>query len=373
MSDAAPRVFWHDDCLLHDPGTGLWESTPAPSWLDVPEPHPESADRLRTLRSVLTAGPIAPLISWRSGRAATDTELSRVHTDRYLELLAGSGENGRTVLEPNTTMAPGSWRAVRVAAGTSAEATEDALALGGFAYALIRPPGHHAQSGAADGYCLVNNAAVAVETARARGRSRIAVIDWDAHHGNGTQEIFYADPDVLTVSLHMRHGSWGPSHPQTGAPDELGIGAGRGRNINIELTLGSGDDAIRRALNEIVTPVLAEFQPDFLVCASGFDAATFDPNARLNVTAAGFRDIGAWVRRTAARWTSGAAVFTQEGAYLRGYAAICLHALFEGLLDGPSLADPLAYLPDDIAGNPLITEADLAAVRAAVGPYWTCW
>ena len=111
------------------------------------------------------------------------------------------------------------------------------------AYALVRPPGHHASSRTADGYCFFNNTALAAENARRRGKQRVAILDWDVHHGNGTQTLFYERDDVLTVSWHMAHGSWGASHPETGAPTETGNGGGTGYNVNVELPLGSGDHA----------------------------------------------------------------------------------------------------------------------------------
>ncbi|GDY29262.1 histone deacetylase [Gandjariella thermophila] len=366
-------VFWHDACLDHDPGDGLWELPGHWPWLDQPEPHPENAARLRTFRAVLRDGPVAPRLRWRTGRLATVAELAAVHDRRYLDRLrAACAGPGRTTMEENTVVGPGSWEAVCAAAGTTLAAAEAVLAgEARRAYALVRPPGHHAQVDRADGYCLVNNAALAVEAARRAGCRRVAVLDWDVHHGNGTQQLFYADPDVLTVSLHMRHGPWGENHPQTGAPAEVGAGPGAGRNVNVELSLGAGDAAYLCALDEVVAPLLDRFAPDLLVCASGFDGSTFDPNGRHNLTAAGYRKIGGRVAALADAVAGGRVLFTQEGGYLRGYAALCLHALVEGLLGtGPLLADPLAYLPDDSAMHPERTAADLDAVRAAVGPYW---
>ncbi|PRY43651.1 histone deacetylase [Umezawaea tangerina] len=354
-------IFWHDACLEHDAGTGLWELPGDWDWLDVPEPHPEGAARLRTFRHALRRGPVAPHLTWRTGRLATDDELARVHTADYLAALRKACEGpDRVALEVNTVVGPGTWDSVLAAAGTSLAALESVRSgRARTAYALVRPPGHHAQPAMADGYCLVNNAALVAETARREGL-RVAVLDWDVHHGNGTQEIFAGTPDVLTVSLHMRHGAWGTNHPQTGAPDELGVD---GRNINVELSLGAGDEAYLRALDEIALPALREFAPDLLVCASGFDGSAFDPNGRHNLTAAGYRAIG---RRVADLGLP--LVLTQEGGYLRGYAALCLHSLVEGLLrlPDPLLHDPLAYVPDD--SRP--TTADLAAVRAALAPHW---
>ncbi|GGM58828.1 acetylpolyamine aminohydrolase [Longimycelium tulufanense] len=367
------HVFWHDACLAHDPGTGLWELPGQWPWLDEPEPHPENAARLRTFRAVLRRGPVAGAVRWHDGRMASPDELAAVHDPDYLSAVerACAGP-GQVAVEQNTVVGPGSWPAVLAAAGTTLAATEAALdGTAPMAYALVRPPGHHAQSAAADGYCLVNNPGLAAARARAAGL-RVAVLDWDVHHGNGTQELFYADPDVLAISIHMRHGAWGPNHQQTGAPEELGSGDATGRNVNIELSLGAGDAAYLRALDEIAAPVLREFGPDLLVCASGFDGSAFDPNGRHNVTADGYREIGRRVADLAEELTGGRVVLTQEGGYLRGYSAFCLHALAEGLVGvaEPAAEDPLAYVPDDSASRPERTDADLALVRKAVASYW---
>ncbi|KAA2264641.1 histone deacetylase [Solihabitans fulvus] len=368
------QVFWHDDCLAHDTGEGLWELPGEWPWLDVAEPHPENAARLRTFRTALLRGPIADRLTWREGRAATEAELASVHSPEYLaRLRAACAGPDRVAVEVNTVVGPGSWPAIVAAAGTSLAAAEAVLSgETGMAYALVRPPGHHAQPDLPDGYCLVNNAALVVRAAQRAGLRRIAVLDWDVHHGNGTQETFYAEPDVLAVSLHMRHGAWGANHRQTGAPTEVGVGAGVGGNANVELSLGAGDEAYLRALDEVVAPLLREFRPELLVCPSGFDGSGFDPNGRHNLSAAGYRRLGATVAGLAEELTDGRIVLTQEGGYLRGYSALCLHALLEGLLrlPEPLLADPLAYVPDDSALYPARTTADLAAVRAALAPYW---
>ncbi|CCH35051.1 histone deacetylase [Actinosynnema sp. NPDC047251] len=353
------EFFWHDACLEHDTGEGLWELPGTPEWLDAAEPHPENAARLRTFRHALTHGPIAPHLTWSQGRFATDEELARVHAPAYLSSLYKDCHAGRQVsLETNTVVGPGSWDAIRAAAGTALAAAE-AVAEGRtrMAYALVRPPGHHAQRDLPDGYCMVNNAALVAETARRAGR-RVAVLDWDVHHGNGTQDVFRDVDEVLTISVHMRHGPWGANHVQTGGPEESGPG-----NLNVELSLGAGDTAYRRALDELAVPAIRAHGADFLVCASGFDGSAFDPNGRHNLTAAGYRDIG---RKVAALDLP--TVLTQEGGYLRGYSALCLHALVEGLVGvGPLLDDPLAYLPDD--ARPVDRDlARAASGRAARGP-----
>ncbi len=353
------ELYWHDACLEHDTGEGLWELPGRWAWLDEPEPHPENAARLRTFRHALTHGPVAEHLTWSAGRFATAEELGRVHSAEYLSSLYAACTTGERVsLETNTVVGPGSWDAIRAAAGTALAAYE-AVAAGRtrLAYALVRPPGHHAQRDLPDGYCMVNNAALVAETARRAGR-RVAVLDWDVHHGNGTQDVFRDTDDVLTISIHMRHGPWGANHVQTGGPEESGPA-----NLNIELSLGAGDTAYRRALDELAVPAIRAHGTDFLVCASGFDGSAFDPNGRHNLTAAGYRDIG---RRVAELDLP--TVLTQEGGYLRGYSALCLHTLVEGLVGvAPMLDDPLAYVPDDTR----LLDADLAraaTARAAPGP-----
>jgi acetoin utilization deacetylase AcuC-like enzyme len=191
----------------------------------------------------------------------------------------------------------------------------------------------------------------------------VAIVDWDVHHGNGTQACFYERDDVLTISLHMRHGSWGPSHPETGSPAESGSGKGAGHNVNVELRPGSGDGAYSAAFRRVVEPVLERYRPDVLIGASGQDASAFDANGRMNVSMDGFHAIGQSMRESANR--SGARLLlVQEGGYARTYAAYCLHATLEGVLGtGRLLADPIAYMPDD----PTHADADLDAVCAEHG------
>jgi acetoin utilization deacetylase AcuC-like enzyme len=144
---------------------------------------------------------------------------------------------------------------------------------GKVAYALVRPPGHHAQPSQADGYCFLNNAGLAVQLALDSGCKKVAVIDIDVHYGNGTAEGFYSSDKVLTVSLHMNHGSWGPSHPQSGSIDELGDGKGYGYNLNIPLPNGTGDNGYVYAFNELVVPSIHKFEPDMIVLVVGQDSS----------------------------------------------------------------------------------------------------
>jgi acetoin utilization deacetylase AcuC-like enzyme len=361
-------LFWHDDALRHDTGSGLFEQPPSPL-LDEPELHPENAVRIRNMKAILERGPLAAHIRRRDGRHADPEELLLMHDEDYVDSVREFCLAGGGILTWSTPVSQESWDAALAAAGTTLAACD--AVLGGeteVAYALVRPPGHHAQPAQADGYCLFNNVALAAELARRRGVDRVAILDWDVHHGNGTQECFYERDDVLTVSFHMRHGAWSEAHPQTGAPDELGEGAGAGFNVNVELPPGTGDGGYLRAFEEIVAPVVDRFAPGLLLVACGQDANQFDPNGRQCVSMDGFRRLGEATRALAERHTDGRVVLAQEGGYARTYSAYCLHATLAGVLGVESgLEDPCAYLPDDAAH----ADRELASVRAALAPYWT--
>jgi acetoin utilization deacetylase AcuC-like enzyme len=234
----------------------VFEHPPSPL-IEVPELHPENDVRIRNIRSCLREGPIAPRLRWREGRHATVDELETLHDPAYIEGVRTFCTAGGGTIAWSTVVSEGSWNAALSSAGSAITATEavldDECAT---AYALVRPPGHHAQPAMTDGYCLFSNTALAAEAARRRGIERIAIVDWDVHHGNGTQECFYGRRDVLTVSLHMPHGSWGPSHPQTGSALEAGIGDGEGFNVNVELPYGSGDAAYVAAMERVVAPIV---------------------------------------------------------------------------------------------------------------------
>jgi acetoin utilization deacetylase AcuC-like enzyme len=366
VSDAL-HVFWHPDALLHDTGRGMFEAAPSPL-LEEQEIHPENALRIRNMKSVLERGPIASSLTWRDGRRASLEEIHMVHPPDYVQAIRKRCEAGGGWLTRTTPVSERSWEAMLSAVGTAIAATEATLSGDcTLAYALVRPPGHHAQPDRTDGYCMFNNVAIAAEHARRRGVERVAILDWDVHHGNGTQECFYERSDVLTVSLHMRHGTWGPSHPQTGSPEEIGVGPGAGFNVNAELPVGTGDAGYLECMERVVVPVVDRFAPELIMVASGQDASTFDPNGRQCLTMEGFHRLGGVAAALAERHTGSRLVLVQEGGYAPSYAAFCLHATLEGVLGAPRLlADPLAFLPDDLDR----ASAAILAVRSALGRTW---
>lgn len=219
--------------------------------------------------------------------------------------------------------------AISLAAGAALDAADSVLSgAARLAYCLVRPPGHHASRASNDGYCHINNCAVAANRAAAAGH-RVAIIDFDTHHGNGTQSIFYDRPDVLCVSLHMNHGAWdeGLHHPETGSASEVGRGAGVGFNVNVPLDMGTGDSGYLHAFRELVLPEVDAFRPTFIVVACGVDGSMMDPNGRQLLTTAGFFELGRACRKLADKHASGRVVITQEGGYAVSYAALCVHAV----------------------------------------------
>jgi acetoin utilization deacetylase AcuC-like enzyme len=360
-------VFWHPDVLLHDTGEGVFEAPPSPL-VTAAETHPESAPRILNMKSILERGPLASALGWAPVALHGEDELELVHTPAYLDELRRSAAAGGRRFTATTVLGRQSWPALLAAASAAMEAARAASARPGLpAYALVRPPGHHAQPGCADGYCFLNNAALAAETALRGGAERVAIIDIDVHHGNGTQECFWSRADVLTISLHMDHGPWGSSHPQTGAVSELGGGAGEGFNLNLPLPYGTGDAGYGRAMREVVGPLIARYQPDVLIGAIGQDANQFDPNGRQTLSMDGFHVIGELLGSLAERCSGGRLALIQEGGYAVTYAAFCLHATLAGVLGRPAgIEDPLAYLPDDGGG----VSAVLAQALSALKPYW---
>ncbi len=366
MTDAL-TVFWHPDVLLHDTGEGVFEAAASPL-ISASELHPESAPRILNMKSILERGPLAPALEWAPVPLHGEDELELVHTATYLDELRKTAAAGGRRYTATTVLGPGSWPALIAAASAAIEAAKAATARPGVpAYALVRPPGHHAQPACADGYCFLNNAALAAETALRDGAERVAIVDFDVHHGNGTQECFWGRPDVLTISLHMDHGPWGASHPQTGAVSELGVGAGEGFNLNVPLPYGTGDAGYARAMHEVVAPLVTSYKPDLVIGAIGQDANQFDPNGRQTLSMAGFRALGEALRSLAERCSDGRLALVQEGGYAVTYAAFCLHATLAGVLGRPTeIDDPLAFLPDDGDG----ASAVLAQAVEALRPHW---
>ena len=273
--------------------------------------HPERPERLdaaqaaieRARAAGLTFAPIAP-------RPATATELERVHAPKFVEWMDGlRGEEG--YIDADTYLGPESIAVAELAAGGSV-ALVDAIIDGPVkrGIALVRPPGHHARPGQAMGFCLFNNAAVGAAHARSRGLSRVAVIDWDVHHGNGTQEAFYKDPSVMYVSTHQF-----PFYPGTGAVGETGEAEGTGFTVNVPLTAGGGDAVYRGAFERVILPALEGYKPELVIISAGFDASARDPLAEMALSAEAFGWMARALRKVADDSAGGKLLMALEGGY----------------------------------------------------------
>ena len=249
-------------------------SGPVADGHDTGHGHPERAERLAAVERGVAEIERTGGVERRSGRPATREELLRVHDAGYLDRLSGFIAAGGGPVDADTRVAAGSWEAALVAAGSGLEAV-DRLSAGEAATAFIavRPPGHHATPDQAMGFCLINNVAVAAAAIADTG-SRVLIVDWDVHHGNGTQEIFWDDRRVMYVSTH----EW-PLYPGTGRPDETGGPHAPGMTVNIPLPAGATGDVARAALDEIVAPEVERFAPDWVLVSAGFDAHRRDPLA----------------------------------------------------------------------------------------------
>ncbi|HEY7439825.1 MAG TPA: histone deacetylase [Acidimicrobiia bacterium] len=250
--------------LLHDTGRG----------------HPERPQRLGAVHEGIVHSGLLDALVHVDPRPATIDELAEVHPEGYIEGLESRIAQGPGFLDADTRVSAQSWDVARAAAGSGIDALELlAAGRGAAAFLAVRPPGHHARPSQAMGFCLLNNVAVAAAS-RVRLGERVAIIDVDAHHGNGTQDAFYADPRVLYVSLHQ----W-PLYPGTGRPEEQGAGAGLGTTCNIPVPAGTTGDVYLRALDEVVEPLVEGFAPDWLLVSVGFDAHRADPLTGLGLSA----------------------------------------------------------------------------------------
>ncbi|MBI3263399.1 MAG: histone deacetylase [Acidobacteria bacterium] len=334
-----------------------------------PPGHPECAERAEVMEVT------ADRFKERGGmvlapRAATREQLVRVHAEDHVDRIAKT--SGRaTSLDPDTYTSPDSYEVALVAAGAAVQAVE--LTFGSAAqvtqaFALVRPPGHHAERDRAMGFCLFNNVAIAAAHALALGTARVAIVDYDVHHGNGTQGIFYEDRRVLYVSLHQF-----PFYPGTGAATEVGRGAGQGFTVNAPFEAGATDDDWAQVLGNALVPILCQFAPELLLVSAGFDAHELDPLAGMRLTAAGFRRLTARLREAAETSCGGRMVLVTEGGYHLQALTACLEAAIEALTSGSDLRPPPKPSPlrDATGHGPTRRGAEtLQAVVAAQKRFW---
>lgn len=300
-------LFTHEDCLKHQPGAG----------------HPEAAFRLR---AALDAARQEGLVAREA--AEVSAELARLaHSDAWIARLFAQCEAESILrVDADTVCAPGSARAARLAAGSVVNAV-DAVVQGGMAFCAVRPPGHHATREHAMGFCLLNSIAIGAYRALELGVPRISIVDFDVHHGNGTQDIFFHDARVQYLSSHQA-----PLYPGTGASHERGD---FGQIVNAQLTPGSGSVEFRRSYAEHLLPALDAFKPELIMISAGFDAHFLDPLAGLNVSAADYHWLSTELSLRAQKFASGRIVSALEGGYSATALRACTQAHLQGLKQLP--------------------------------------
>jgi acetoin utilization deacetylase AcuC-like enzyme len=297
--------------------------------------HPERPERLAAVEAgvVRGAAEAGATLERRTPSAADDAAIRRVHADALLASIERLASTGGGWFDADTYVNAASPKAARLAAGASLEAAR-AVAAGEaeLAFAVVRPPGHHAARGRATGVCLLNNVAIAAEELRAgKGLRRLGIVDWDVHHGDGTQAIYDADPDLCYTSTH----GW-PLYPGSGSRDERGSGPAAGTKHNVPLPPGSRDEEFLAAWRDELLPALEAFRPEGLLVSAGYDAHRDDPLAHLAVTEVGYRAVAALVGELARRLQLPGVALTLEGGYDQRALEASAAATVIGLLDGLS-------------------------------------
>ena len=290
-------VYYHPDCLLHDTG---------------PQ-HPETVARLTVSKAALDASRFASLIHWQLPRPAEARWIERIHTAEYRQFIEESCLRGKHFVDMGeTVVCPESYQAALLSAGAAVQAVDSVMQEGyQRAFCLTRPPGHHASEEQAMGFCLFNNVAIAANYAlEAYGLERVCIVDWDVHHGNGTQDIFYASPTVLFCSLHQL-----PLYPHTGESHETGIGAGKGMTVNCPLPFGAGIDLYHETWVHDLAPEIRSFQPQLILISAGFDAHREDPLADIELDSHDYYHMTRWVLEVAEESAHGRVVSMLEGGY----------------------------------------------------------
>jgi acetoin utilization deacetylase AcuC-like enzyme len=294
-------VLFHEDFLKHKIGN-----------------HPESPQRLVVMRNAIIESPYNDSLEWIEPRMGEETDVLRCHTRAYYELIRKASEKaaegGRDYivwLDPDTGICSESWHAAMRAVGASIQSVDMVMNEGyASAWGLVRPPGHHATPDRAMGFCLYNNASIAAEYARAvHNLERVMIVDYDLHHGNGTQEIFYSNPGVLYTSVHQSY-----HFPGTGHIDEIGSGDGRGYTVNFPVLAGSGDGEFALYFREIVAPIADQFKPQLLIASVGFDAHAADQLGFLRLSSPMYGKIVYMLRAIASNLGIGL-IYLLEGGY----------------------------------------------------------
>jgi acetoin utilization deacetylase AcuC-like enzyme len=331
--------------VYSDPASGRHVNRLAP--VEAPERFPAA------LAGVEEAERDGVPVEWRSCEPAGGEALVRVHAPAYLDHLKTLSKAGGGYLSLDTAFGPDSWETACSASGAAVGAVESALS-GEAAFAIARPPGHHAGRATGMGFCLLNHVAVAAEHARSRGASRIAILDWDVHHGNGTQDVFYDDGQILYLSAHQS-----PFYPGTGAVNEVGVGRGRGFTVNVPLPAGSGEDVYAAAFEGVFVPVLREFRPELLIVSAGYDAHAADLIGGMRLQAPSFGRFAAELAAAAREVGASPLALLLEGGYNLRALTESVAATAKGIEEQPPAWE---YLGSSVR--------PVEAARKALAPFW---
>ncbi|MEM9250156.1 MAG: class II histone deacetylase [Pseudomonadota bacterium] len=332
--------FWDERCFWHHGGQYAL-TMPVGGFVQPGGGLPDSPETKRRFLNLLHVSGLAGELRMSNAAPATRADLERVHPAAYLDRFEALSQEGGGELGLRAPFGQDGYATAAVSAGL-AKAALSAVLRGDLqnAYALSRPPGHHCLPDTPMGFCVLANIAIALETARAEGLvDRVAVVDWDVHHGNGTEAIYYDRADTLTISLHQER-----NFPlDTGGAEARGGAAGGGANLNVPLPPGTGHSGFLNAWDRFVGPALEAFRPEAIVIACGFDAAAPDPLSATMATAETFGELTARARRAAEALCDGKLVLVHEGGYSEAYVPFCGHAVMEDL-SGSSLRvpDPMA-------------------------------
>lgn len=346
---------WHDtgthaSLLPADPRRGL-----------QPFRHYENADPKRRTHSLVVTSGLINRLTRLTPRRATDEEILLVHTPGHLQRLTKANDTGGDGGDGGTPFGRGSVDIARLALGGVIDAVRSVVErYVDNAYVLVRPPGHHAVPDSGMGFCMLANIAVAVRAVRrSHGIRRVAIVDFDVHHGNGAQTVFWEDPNVLTISLHQDR-----MFPNaSGFVTERGAGAGFGYNVNVPLPPGTGNGGYAEAIRRVVVPALHRFRPELIMVAAGFDASALDPLGRMMLTPRGFREITMALVTAADELCGGRIVCSHEGGYSESYAPFCTHAVIEQLARvRQPFTDPFRF---DRLGQQELQPHQLTAIKAA--------
>ena len=321
--------------------------------------HVENSQRLVAAISYLEETGIKEKLNCLTSRPALLEELEMIHTLDYISYVKSKAERGGGWLDPDTIMSPKSYEAALYAAGGLMVAVEAVMRREvDNAFALVRPPGHHATHDQAKGFCIFNNIAIAAKFVLSRfNLNRVLIADFDVHHGNGTQNAFYADPRVLYFSTHQY-----PFYPGTGWMDETGMGEGEGTTVNFPMSAGWGDNEYLRAFNEGLVPLARRFQPQIILVSAGFDAHWTDPLAMMRVTITGFAQMVKILKELAGELCQGRLIFTLEGGYNLQVVASSTKAIFDVLLGNSEIDDPLGEA--SIARKPEGFDEHIEAIKS---------